>query len=95
VFYVLLTKLYPFDDLESEDAQNKIMKRTRPHIGHKLLESGDHFTQALIKAINMCWFHDPVERASSRKVQQFLQSELKRQGVDSEILLSSSEDEEK
>lgn len=92
MFYVLLTKLYPFKDIdESEDAQKKIMNEKRPHIGHKLRESDDPFTQALIKAIHMCWVHDPVERASSRKVQQFLQSELKRQGVDPEKSLSEDE----
>lgn len=89
MFYVLLTTLYPFDDFShSKDAQDKIMKQVRPHIGHVLRESDDPYTQALIKAIKMCWVHDPVERASSRKVQQFLQSELKRQGVDPDISLS-------
>lgn len=93
VFYVLLTKLYPFEDLDesSEDVQKKIMKRSRPHIGHKFNESDDPFTQALIKTINMCWVHDPIERASSLEVQQFLQSELKRQGVDADISLSKDE----
>jgi hypothetical protein len=86
-----LTKVYPFEDDNSEEAQKKIMKRDRPHIGHKFRESDDPFTQALIKAINMCWVHEPVERASSRQVQQFIQSELKRHGVDPDISLSEDE----
>jgi hypothetical protein len=68
----------------SKDAQKKVSQGERPKIPKKTLASTNAFDQVLVKAIQMCWIHDPNERASSRKIQTFLDLELKRLGIESD-----------
>jgi hypothetical protein len=83
VFYSLMTGIWPFEDMsKSKDAQKKIKKGERPAFEPSLLNSTDPFDQAMIKSIQMCWIHDPEERASARQVQDFIKTELDRLGVE-------------
>ena len=43
--------------------------------------STDPFEQTLIKAIKLCWIHDPKDRISARELQTLFMTELERQGV--------------
>ena len=82
IFYALIMKEYPFEhDAGKKKAQQLIMEGKRPPISDRYTNSSDPFTQALIKAINMCWTHQPEQRASARDVEQYLDAELTRLGV--------------
>ena len=57
------------------------MAGERPHLDESLKTSKDPFVQALIRAMNMCWIHDPKKRATARQVEKFIDSELVRLGI--------------
>jgi serine/threonine protein kinase len=84
VFYTLLTETWPFNDENSEDAQNSVKAGKRPHVPSRLRESKDPAIVAIRKAMTMSWRQDPTERASAKEVSNFLQQELKALGVKSE-----------
>ena len=76
IFYALLTKEEPFEDMESKAAQHEV-KHGRPSpISASVRNSTDPCTQALIKAAEMCWVYDPKERPSAREVESFLSRSL-------------------
>ena len=82
IFYALMMKEYPFEhSLSKKKAQKKIMAGERPPLSEEFTTSTDQFTQALIKAMRMCWIQKPEERASAREVEHFLDAELTRLGV--------------
>jgi hypothetical protein len=82
IFYSLMTGTWPFEhEKKSKDARKMIKKGERPAFKPALLNSTDPFDQAMIKSIQMCWIHDPEERASARQVQNFIRTELDRLGV--------------
>ena len=82
IFYTLMQKSYPYEKkISKKMAQKKIMAGERPPLDAKYANSTDQYTQALIKAMNMCWIHKPEERASAREVEQYLDAELTRLGV--------------
>ena len=72
IIYQLLTGLYPFEDMKRKDVYVEIQKGVRPIIPEKYLSSTDPKQQALVKAIQDCWIHDPAERATARSVEQAL-----------------------
>jgi serine/threonine protein kinase len=72
IFYVLLTRSYPFEDMKKTEAQEAVKKGQRPVIPDEFLHSEDPIIQALVAAIGKCWTHDPKERATSREIQQYL-----------------------
>jgi len=81
VLYSVLTGQSPFEAEESEDAQELIIAGERPAIPISFQSSTNPFDRAMIKAIEMCWIHEPKKRASARQVQQFITAELERLGV--------------
>jgi len=77
--YNVLTGLYPFDDTDDTHEVRKLVKAgERPPIPSVYQNSTDPFDQALLKAIQMCWIHDPEKRATSRELHTFIVSELDR-----------------
>lgn len=72
VFFYLLTKVWPFQHLDSSDAQKEIIEGKRPKLSNKLKASKDESKIALIKALKMCWVHDPKKRATAREIQKKL-----------------------
>lgn len=83
VFYVILTGLWPFENVKKEKtAQKMIQEGKRPEISETILNSTDPFDRAMLKAIEMCWIQDPDQRATARQVQKFLQGELEKLGVE-------------
>ena len=72
VFFYLLTKVWPFQHLDSSDAQKEIIEGKRPKLSKKLKASKDESNIALIKALKMCWVHDPKKRATAREIQKKL-----------------------
>ena len=91
IFYGLLTKKFPFEDLSTRKTQKAVKAGKRPPVDDKFIESSDPFTKALVKAMKMCWTQSPESRATARAVEQFIDSELTRLGVMSE----TAETEEK
>lgn len=81
IYYAIMMKEYPFEKMSKKKAQQKIMNGERPALSAEYTNSTDQFTQALIKAMKMCWIHNPEERASAREVEQYLDAELTRLGV--------------
>jgi serine/threonine protein kinase len=81
VLYSILTSKSPFGKEKSEKVAKKVQEGKRPPIPQSMQNSTDPFDQAMLKAINMCWIHDPEKRATARQVQNFITSELSRLGV--------------
>lgn len=85
IFYGLLTKMFPFEEIESTRTIKKYIKAgKRPAVSNEITESKDPFTKALLKAMKMCWIQNPKKRASARQVEMFIDGELTRLGVTSE-----------
>merc|ERR1712151_267848 len=76
IFYVLLTKEWPFDGMKDKAAQHEVKHGRPPPISTSIRNSTDPYTQALIKAAEMCWVYDPQERPSAREVESFLSRSL-------------------
>ena len=81
IFYALMSKEYPFSDRSKKTVQRKIMAGERPKLNETIAKSKDPFDQALIRAMDMCWIHNPKKRATARQVEKFIDSELVRLGV--------------
>ena len=81
ILYHILTGIYPFEKQKSEKARERVMAGERPHIPSSVQNSTDPFDQAMLKAIQMCWIHEPKKRASARQIQEFIIHELQRLGV--------------
>ena len=76
IFYVLLTKEWPFDDMKDKAAQHEVKHGRPPPISASIRNSTDPYTQALIKAAEMSWVYNPKERPSAREVESFLSQSL-------------------
>lgn len=57
------------------------MSGERPHLNETYAKSKDPFVQTLVRAMNMCWVHDPQKRPTARQVEKFLDSALVSLGV--------------
>ena len=73
IFYVMLMKIYPFED--SDEAQKKIKSGERPSFDQSIINHPDPFVQALYTATNKCWRHDPKNRPTAYEIQTFLTTE--------------------
>ena len=68
IFYALVMKEYPYEHgVSKKKAQKLIMDGERPPLSEEYANSTDQFIQALIKAMRMCWIHQPEERATARE----------------------------
>ena len=76
IFYSLVTGRWPFEDLKTKEAQRLIKKNQRPPIDDAIRESDDPLDVAMLTAIDRCWEQDPVDRASAREMEKFLETEL-------------------
>lgn len=76
IFYSLLTGRWPFENRKTKEAQRLIKNNQRPPIDDAIRESDDPLDVAMLKAIERCWEHDPVDRASAREIEKFLETEL-------------------
>lgn len=82
IFFALMMKQYPYEhDVSKKKAQRLIMDGERPPLSEEYTNSTDQFTQVLIRAMKMCWMHQPEQRATAREVEQYLDAELTRLGV--------------
>lgn len=81
IFYALMEKAYPFEELSSKKAQKMIINGKRPPLNETFTNSSDPATIALIKAMEMSWVQEVEKRASAREVENFLDSTLIELGV--------------
>ncbi|KAI2488639.1 protein tyrosine kinase [Fragilaria crotonensis] len=81
VFYVLLTRQWPFDKEEDEEAQNKVEHGERPEIPRAVRDSKDSSDKALLKLTKMCWEQDPRKRPAALEVKDYIAAELKKVGI--------------
>ncbi len=77
VIFSILTGLYPFDDLEMEDAQKKVMNGETPPIPVEYLKSNHPIDKALVQAMKMCWVYNWQDRANASDVRDFLMNTWK------------------
>ena len=81
VFYVILTELWPFGDLDTAKAQEKVSAGERPGAPMEIMNSTDKATQTLISAIQKCWVQDVAKRATADEIVAFLETALLDLGV--------------
>jgi len=78
VIYYLLTETKPFDDIDQKEAKKLVIKGGRPHLPGRFREPTHPVDIALLRAMNLCWTHDPEERPSAKLVADFLGEQLKK-----------------
>lgn len=83
LFYVLLTRLWPFDKEEDEDAQKKVEHGQRPKIPPAVRNSKDPADKALLKLMTICWEQNPKRRPTALEVKDYIVAELKTLGINS------------
>ena len=85
ILYDLLTSkdlFYNFGESRTTKAVIKAVQAgKRSPFPDSFKNSTDPFEQTLIKAIKLCWIHDPKDRISARELQTLFMTELERQGV--------------
>jgi len=80
IFYGLLTEKWPFEDTKTDRAQEKIMRGERPPVNESISGSNNPDIQVLLKAMEMCWTHDPQVRATAIEVRDYIKGELDKIG---------------
>jgi hypothetical protein len=78
IMYYVLTTHWLFEGHTRDEAVAKIVNQERSHIPTELLASEDPVVQAIVWAIKACWSQNPHQRPPSRKISDFLKTELKR-----------------
>jgi serine/threonine protein kinase len=78
IFYAILQGEWVWAEQfrHEKDAQKPVTRGERPPIRPDLEQSKNPYTQALIRAMRDCWIHDPVERATSRQIEESLRESL-------------------
>ena len=61
-------------ELSTKEAKMLVQNGRRPHVNidADIRHSEDPYEKTMLEAIEMCWKHDPHERASARQVQEHL-----------------------
>jgi hypothetical protein len=72
--------------MSKKKAQKLIMQGHPPPLPDKYnmtssANQPDPYTKTLIRAMRMCWRLDPEQRATARQVEQYIDGELARFGV--------------
>jgi hypothetical protein len=78
IFYAILQGEWVWEGQfrSSKEAQKQVKRGKRPPIRPDLEQSKDPYTQALIRVMRDCWIHDPVQRATSRQIEESLRESL-------------------
>jgi hypothetical protein len=74
--YIVLTKKWMWNKRPAYDFALLLIKGERPPFPKEMLTSDDNSIQAMMKAIHMCWKHDPKERSTAQEVARFLNEEF-------------------
>jgi serine/threonine protein kinase len=72
IFYMLLTREWPWDDMKERNARKLVKAGKRPKLPKSLQNSGDPIDKVLMEAMHMSQVQDPNERATARQVEAFL-----------------------
>jgi len=80
IFYELLEKKWPFEELDEKVAQKKTMSGERSEFSKNTLHNADlnPAAAALVKAVKMCWRQNWNDRASAEEIFNFLSIELEK-----------------
>jgi hypothetical protein len=76
IFYMLLTSLWPFEELEENDAKEEIKNGNRPPIPEDIQKSNDPIDKILKEAMIMSHVQNQHERSTARQVETFLKGKL-------------------
>mmetsp|Transcript_13049 Transcript_13049/g.19873 ORF Transcript_13049/g.19873 Transcript_13049/m.19873 type:complete len:523 (-) Transcript_13049:32-1600(-) len=76
IFYELLMKQWPFENLAEEEAQAKIQRGERGHVSSSIVASTDPATQALYEAMLRSWTHLAKDRPKAAEIAQLLEDAL-------------------
>ena len=77
VFYMLLTALWPFEDLSDRDAMKEVMEGRRPPVAPEIWNSTDPVDVVLKEAMVECHRQDQKKRATAREIETLLVGKLK------------------
>ena len=74
--YYVLTKQWIFEGRLNREAVKLVLEGKRSGIPAALQNSTDPADQALIKALEMSWVHDPNNRPPAREIAAYMRSQL-------------------
>jgi serine/threonine protein kinase len=69
--YALLTGMEPFADGSMKSVKEKVKRGQKPHI-HELYRTRSYAEQQLAEVVDLCFTHDPDERAEIFEIQRLL-----------------------
>jgi serine/threonine protein kinase len=76
ILYTLVQMEYPFQDVSSRTARERVMSGYRPSIYVDVWNSTDPAVQAIKEAMILCHVQDPKKRVSMRQVERLLKMRL-------------------
>jgi hypothetical protein len=76
IFYMLLTELWPFENVDDKEAQQRVVNGVRPDLPKDKWNFNDTIIQTLMKAMILCQTQNETERASARQVERILKDKL-------------------
>jgi len=76
IFYELLMKQWPFENLAEEEAQAKIQRGERGHVSSSIVASTDPATRALYEAMMRSWTQLAKDRPKAAEIARFLEDAL-------------------
>lgn len=78
ILYMLLTGLWPFEDVSEEEAQKQVKEGLRPVFPIEIWNSTNPIIQDLKEIMFRCHAQDPSKRATARQVERMLLQSLQR-----------------
>lgn len=76
IFYMLLTELWPFENVDDKEAQQRVVNGGRPELPKDKWNFNDTIIQTLKEAMMLCQSQNETERASARQVERILKDKL-------------------
>lgn len=76
IFYMLLTELWPFENIDEKEAQQRVVNGGRPELPTDMRNFNDTIIQTLMKAMMLCHGQNETNRASARQVEKVLKDKL-------------------
>ncbi|KAL7560677.1 hypothetical protein ACA910_001359 [Epithemia clementina (nom. ined.)] len=76
VFYMFLSRTWPFEDISDTKAAEILGKGGRPKLPSSIRHSKNPIHRILLEAMLMCHKQNPQERATAREVEAFFKSKL-------------------
>jgi len=76
IFYMLLARKWPWDDVSEKEAKKRVKEGKRPEVPKSIRNSTDPVDKILMQAMAMSHKQDPKERATAREIEALLKDKL-------------------